>query len=275
MRFVKMEGIGNDFILIHGMDDSAIESLRNRAARLCDRRFGIGADGIVFVLPPKSPQADFRMRIINSDAGEAEMCGNGIRCFHRYCLDEALTARQSLTIETNAGLKHTVFDGAMVRVDMGRPVLDAASIPTTQQSGQVVMHPLVIDNRIFLVTAVSMGNPHAVIFTDELSDDLVLNFGAQIERHTFFPRHVNVEFVVVQSRDEFRMRVFERGCGETLACGTGTCAAAVAGIVTGRLGATVKAHLPGGDLTIEWAGNVDNPVFMTGAATRVFCGEIA
>jgi diaminopimelate epimerase len=274
MRFVKMQGIGNDFILCHGKSDAEIEAMLGEVQHICDRRKGIGADGIIFALPPRSASADFRMRILNSDGSEAEMCGNGIRCLHRYCQDENLTAKASLAIETGAGIVRTSRDGARIRVEMGPPVLDASKIPTTQSSGRVLNQPLAVDGDTFHITAVSMGNPHAVIFIEKLTDALVLGIGKKIECHPFFPRRVNVEFVKIISNSAIVMRVYERGCGETQACGTGACAAVVAGILNGILAHKVNATLPGGELSIEWDGVETHPVFLTGPAEKVFEGVI-
>jgi diaminopimelate epimerase len=261
--------------MTHGHSDADIAAMRSRFVWLCDRRTGIGADGVIFVLEPTIAEAQFRMRIFNNDASEAEMCGNGIRCFHRYCLDAGLTDRDALTIETGAGLIRTALAGEEIRVDMGRPILEADRIPTRQTQGQVIDQPLEVQGRVFRITAVSMGNPHAVIFTDELTDELVWQWGRAIETHPFFPRKVNVEFIQVLSSSEVRMRVWERGCGETQACGTGACAAAVAGILNRKHGNEVTVHLPGGDLLIQWDGNREHSVFMTGPAVRVFTGEAA
>ncbi len=274
MKFVKMEGIGNDFIVTHDITPGAVERLVERAANLCDRRRGIGADGLVLVLP--SSIADFRMRIINSDGSEAEMCGNGIRCFANYIAQQSLSEKTRLTIETLAGIMVTDrLENGMVRVNMRPPVLDAKTIPVdTDVAGPVVGHPLVLDTSQLHFTAVSMGNPHAVIYSETLSDEMVLGMGPRIECHPLFPRKVNVEFVRVLSRSEVSMRVWERGCGETEACGTGACAAAVAGILNNVHDTEVTVHLPGGDLQIEWRGKPDEPVYMTGPARDVYYGTV-
>lgn len=273
MRFVKMEGLGNDFIVTHHAGTKAVPLLLPKVTKLCDRRRGVGADGVILVLP-SGKDADFRMRIFNADGGEAEMCGNGIRCCALYVKQEGLSPKSRLSFETGAGIILTERRGSLVRVDMGAPVLAAADIPTLQKTGRVVRMPVRALDRTFEITGVSMGNPHAVIFTDTLSDKLVRHYGAALENNKFFPRRVNVEFVTVLSPAEISMRVWERGCGETQACGTGACAAAVAGIVNKKLHSPVTVHLPGGDLKIEWDGDEAHSVYMTGPAARVFKGEI-
>jgi diaminopimelate epimerase len=272
VKFVKMEGLANDFILTHGLSERAAESIRGKTRLLCDRRRGIGADGIIFVLPSK--KADFRMRIFNSDGSEPEMCGNGIRCFALYVKKTGLWKKSRLSVETLAGIIQTEFRGDLIKVNMGAPIVDAQRIPVAQPSGRVVMKPLSVDGEKFLVTAVSMGNPHAVVYARKLSDDLVLRIGKKLESHQFFPKKVNVEFIRVISRKEISMRVFERGCGETMACGTGACAAVVSGIINKKHDRKVTVHLLGGDLFIEWNGELSQPVYMTGPAQWVFSGEI-
>jgi diaminopimelate epimerase len=274
MKFVKMHGIGNDFIFMHGVAEDGILRIVSRAPTLCVRRKGIGADGIIFVLRPESGSADFRMRYFNADGSEAQMCGNGIRCFTRYVRDMNLTRKSRLVIETAAGNKTTTLAGEMITVDMGPPVLDAVKIPTRKASGMVVNEPVRIGDTEFAVTAVSIGNPHAVIYSDSLSDNVVLGYGPQLECHPFFPEKTNVEFITVLSPAEIRMRVWERGCGETQACGTGACAAVVAGVITNKHDNKVIVHLLGGDLSISWDGDAAHPVFMTGPAVRVYAGEI-
>ncbi len=274
MQFVKMEGIGNDFILMHGLTEDEFRAIPEETRFLCDRRKGIGADGVITVLPPVTAQADYRMRIFNADGSEAEMCGNGIRCFALYVNELGLSDKQRLAIETKAGLIVTERHGDMITVDMGRPILDGGKIPTAKSSGQVVMEPITVGENEFKVTAVSMGNPHAVIYTRQMSDDMVLGIGAKLESHPFFPQKTNVEFVRVLSAHEIEMRVFERGVGETMACGTGACAATVAGVVTGKHNNEVTVHLRGGDLSIAWRGNINDSVFMTGPANIVYRGKI-
>ncbi|MFW6221378.1 MAG: diaminopimelate epimerase [Fibrobacterota bacterium] len=270
MRFVKMEGLANDFIMVRPEDDEIRKRILEQAASICDRRRGIGADGIIFI--EHSDRVDFRMRIINSDGSEAEMCGNGIRCFSLYIHVYGLSSKHTLAIETGAGIIHTqkLEDG--YKVSMGPPVLKAADIPTTHSDERVIQFPLEVEGQRYPITSVGMGNPHAVMFSDELSDELVLGIGPKIEAHPFFPNKTNVEFVRVDNSSEITMRVFERGCGETMACGTGACAAVVAGILNKKHNNRVLAHLTGGDLEIEWDGDPQHPVFMTGPAREVFEG---
>jgi len=274
LHFLKMHGIGNDFIVTHEITPDQVSSIRKNTVRLCDRRRGIGGDGVILILPPSSKNADFRMRIFNSDGSEPEMCGNGIRCCAQYVKLMKLSDKQSLTFATGAGPISTFQnDDGLIRVTMSRPILDAAVIPTTQPSGRVIMHDLVIDGRSFKITAVSMGNPHAVIYADDLTDELVHTWGRKIETHPFFPKKTNVEFIKILSDQEIRMRVWERGCGETQACGTGACASVVSGIVNKLHGKKITVHLLGGDLVIEWDGSIERPVYMTGPAEVSFKGS--
>lgn len=274
MNFTKMEGLGNDFIVTHEVEEKDIFLVQKQVAALCDRRRGIGADGIIFVL--KSDTCDFRMRIFNSDGSEPEMCGNGVRCFALYADLFGLSNSRKLTIETLAGKIVTeVLDHNKVMVNMGKPVLDAPNIPVKELSGRVVQKSLRVDNKDFKITAVSMGNPHAVIYVkDEITDELVHVWGPKIEVNEFFPKKTNVEFIKVLSAKEIQMRVWERGCGETQACGTGACASAVSGIINGLHENEVTVHLPGGDLEVSWSGDANDPVFMTGPANAVFAGSI-
>ncbi|HEX2956000.1 MAG TPA: diaminopimelate epimerase [Chitinispirillaceae bacterium] len=273
MNFLKMEGLGNDFLVTHEVSSGMVQTVARHASRICDRRRGVGADGLIFVLP--SRRADFRMRIINSDGSEAEMCGNGIRCFALYVKLLQLTDLNHLVIETAAGEIITdTIDDCMVKVNMGSPAIDASRIPVAQNSGTVIMKEMSIGDKSFQVTAVSMGNPHAVIYSGELTDSLVHGYGKQIESHPFFPKKTNVEFIKVLSQKEIEMRVWERGCGETQACGTGACASVVSGIINKKHGNDITVHLPGGKLQIQWSGNLSDPVFMTGPARKVFEGII-
>lgn len=273
MKFVKMEGLSNDFIVTHGLKEEDYNNAVNKIALLCDRRRGIGADGIIFVLPAEAENADYRMEIFNSDGGEAEMCGNGIRCLALYLNEMGLSRKRKFSIETLAGIIKTERIDNEIRVNMGVPVFDAGRIPTKKAEGQVIMEPIPIENREFRITAVSMGNPHAVIYADQLTDDLVLGFGPTLESHPFFPTKANIEFIKVLSDHEIEMRVYERGCGETMACGTGACAAVAAGIINKKHNNKVTVHLLGGDLLVEWEGNTNSPVYMTGPANMVFRGE--
>jgi diaminopimelate epimerase len=276
MRFTKMHGAGNDYVYVDGFREQLPANPAELAIRVSDRHRGIGGDGLILIVP--SAVADARMRMYNADGSEAEMCGNGIRCVAKYVYDHGLACKPELRIETGRGvLTLQVFPGAdgrvaRVRVNMGLPILEAARIPTTLEGTPPKNVPLTVGDCTLAVTCVSMGNPHCVTFVEELSDDWVLRIGPQVEVHPAFPKKVNAEFIQVLSPREFRMRVWERGSGETQACGTGACAALVAGVVTGRLERTALAHLPGGDLELEWPAD-DSPVFMTGPAVEVFSGE--
>ncbi|MCE5311531.1 MAG: diaminopimelate epimerase [Nitrospiraceae bacterium] len=275
INFTKMHGLGNDFIVI---DCRAIDlpDLTGLAKKLADRRFGIGADQILLLYP--SQKADFMMKILNADGSEVEMCGNGIRCFAKYIWDRGLSDKETLNIETLAGIIRPKKSGDMVRVDMGEPVFDPELVPVkvprpADIKMPVMDYPLMIDNREFMLTFVSMGNPHAVIFIEEdVKEFRVQHYGPMIENHSLFPKRTNVEFIQPVNRTELRMRVWERGSGETLACGTGASASGVAAMAKGLTERAVTIHLAGGDLLIEWAA--DNHVYMTGPATEVFQGEI-
>lgn len=260
MKFAKLEGLKNDFVVMHDLAGLDFDALRRLAPAWCDRRGGIGADGILILSQPTGPAADWRMRIINADGSEAEMCGNGIRCAVLYLFRLGLISKKALVIETLAGRRAVELEGDQVRVDMGIPVLKASQ-------------PLIAGDRTFTGYPVSMGNPHLITYADALTDDLVLNYGPRLSAHPAFPQQTNVEFVRVVTDYEIEMRVYERGCGETPACGTGACAAVAAGASQFRHGAAVTVHLPGGDLWIEWAGP-GHAVLMTGPARWVFSGEI-
>lgn len=272
MKFVKMEGLANDFIITHHVSEENIDAIRKIAPMLCDRRRGIGGDGVILVLPSKT--ADYRMRILNADGSEPEMCGNGIRCFALYVQKTGLWKKPGLSVETIAGVIKTEISGDRIKVTMGAPILDAPLIPVAKQSGRAVMEQLNVDGKNFQVTAVSMGNPHAVVYVDELTDEMVLGYGKKLESHPFFPKRTNVEFVNVLSDKEISVRVFERGCGETMACGTGACASVVSGVINKKHGGSVTVHLPGGDLFIEWDGELSHSVYMTGPAKWVFEGNV-
>jgi diaminopimelate epimerase len=272
-----MHGLGNDFIVVAG-ERELPEGASELAVKLCDRHFGIGADGLVYVLP--SERADFRMRIMNSDGSEAEQCGNAIRCVAKYLYDRGLIRGDTVTIETiGAGVQRlqlTVENGkaVKVRVDMGEPILNGLAVPTTIDQERVVAHPIEADGREFRFTAVSMGNPHCVIFVDDAASFDLHRWGPLLEKHPLFPRKTNVEFVTVKSRSHIVMRVWERGAGPTLACGTGACATLVASVLGGLTDRTATVSLAGGDLLIEWSEE-DNHVYMTGAAAEVFSGTLA
>lgn len=274
MHFTKMHGIGNDYVLIDGFRVKARADRPGLVRALCDRRFGVGADGLLWALPSK--KADFRMRMFNPDGGEAQMCGNGIRCLGKYLYDHGHTRKREITIETRAGIKVLNLEVrgglvARVRVDMGEPGLDRRSLPMKGPAGRVVNEPLRVAGRTFRVTCVSMGNPHCVVYVPSLDRFPFDEIAPKFEQHRAFPERVNTHFIEVVSRREVRQRTWERGAAETWACGTGASAVVVAGVLTGRTGRRILAHLRGGDLDLEWG--IDNHVFMTGAATEVFAGE--
>jgi len=278
MRFSKMHGLGNDYVVIDCLRQEANlpeRRLPQLAREMSDRHFGVGADGIVLILPSRS--AHFRMRIFNSDGSEAEMCGNGVRLFAKYVYERKLTRRTELEIETLAGIirpRLQIRSGEVlaVKVDLGAPRLDRKEIPMRGKPGQVINERLRVLGERFEVTCVSMGNPHCVLFVDDVDKFPVERIGPAIENHDFFPRRTNVEFVQVLSPTELRMRVWERGAGETLACGTGASASLVAANLTGRAERKAVAHLRGGDLKVSWAP-ASNHVFITGPAEEVFSGE--
>lgn len=276
MNFTKMHGLGNDFIVVAG-EQALPDNASELAVQLCNRFFGIGADGLVYILP--SEKADFRMRIINSDGSEAEQCGNAIRCVAKYVYDNGLTNQEEITVETlGAGVQKVqlkVEGGKVqtVRVDMGQPILNGLQVPTTVDAERVIEHPIEVDGREFKFTAVSMGNPHCVIYVDDAVSFDLETWGPKLETHPMFPRKINVEFVTVNSRNQADMRVWERGAGPTLACGTGACATLVASVLTGATDRTATISLKGGDLLIEW-NETDNHVYMTGPAAEVFRGML-
>lgn len=274
MRFTKMHGAGNDYIYVDCFRSPIPPDPAALAREVSDRHFGIGGDGLILICP--SEPADARMRMFNADGSEAEMCGNGIRCVAKYLYDHRICRKKTVSIETGRGvlvLELEVAGGRVrqVRVDMGEPVLTAAQIPTTLPGDPPLAAEISVDGQKLQLNCVSMGNPHAVLFVDQLSDETVLGLGPRIEKDPHFPRRVNVEFAQVLSADEMRMRVWERGSGETMACGTGACAVCVAGALTGRTARKVLVHLRGGDLELEWAAN--NHVYLTGPAVEVFSGQ--
>lgn len=274
VKFTKMHGLGNDFILIDAVNQNDLPPLAAFCKEYSDRRFGIGFDQALILHPSQhsSMTADFRMEIFNADGSQVEMCGNGIRCFAKYIWDRGLSGKAELAIETLAGIIKPVKAGDMVRVDMGEPVLDGPAIPVNLE-GKIRGYPLSIEDQEFRITCVSMGNPHAVIFMEDVKSFPVAGYGPFIENHTLFPKRINVEFVKVVNKGEINMRVWERGSGETLACGTGACASAVAAYLNGFTGRDVVVHLAGGDLRIEWSEK-DDHVYMTGPAVEVYDGEI-
>lgn len=278
MNFTKMHGLGNDFIVIAGEQELPAHS-SELAIQLCNRFFGIGADGLVYILP--SDIADYKMRIINSDGSESEQCGNAVRCVAKYIYEHGLvdSSRTELSVETlGAGAQQvrlTLVDGKVtaVRVDMGEPVLQGKLVPTTIDQEQVLNYPIEVDGREFRFTAVSMGNPHCVIYVDDAVGFDLAVWGPKLEVHPLFPRRVNVEFATVKSRDVMDMRVWERGAGPTLACGTGACATLVSSVLNGLSDRSATVSLKGGDLFIEW-NEADNHVYMTGPAEQVYTGTI-
>ena len=274
MKFTKMHGIGNDYIYVNGFEEQ-IDHPAEVARAVSDRHFGIGSDGLILILP--STQADFRMRMFNADGSEAQMCGNGIRCLAKYVYDRGMTQKTTIQVETLAGVlalqlfpSHGVVEKVCVK--MGEPRLERAQIPMQGPAGRVLREPLVVDGTTFEVTAVSMGNPHCIVFVDDPQTFDVTSWGPRFEHHPAFPEGVNTEFVQVLDAQTFSMRVWERGSGETLACGTGASAVAVACHLTGRTGRRVTGHLRGGSLELEW-NETDNQVYMTGPAVEVFNGE--
>lgn len=275
MKFTKVQGLGNDFVVVNGIEEQ-LEDFAAAAVKICDRHFGVGADGLVVVLP--SETADFRMRIFNSDGSEAEMCGNVTRCFAKYVYEHGLTAKTRLTIETLAGIivPELQFDAegkiSAVRVDMGVPRLKRGEIPMTGPADeQVIGEALEIGGEIYHVTCVSMGNPHCIIFVPDISMVPLEEIGPKIENHPKFPRKTNVEFLQVLNDQEMIMRVWERGAGVTLACGTGSCAALAAAVLNGKTGRRALIHLDGGDLTLEWDEDSGH-IYKTGPAEEVFSG---
>jgi len=272
LPFTKMHGLGNDFVVLDGLSHPLPE-IAPHARRLCDRRFGIGCDQLLVVLPASDPTCDLRMQIFNADGSEVEMCGNGIRCFARYCFDRGLTDKEEMRVETGAGVIIPRLEGTQVRVDMGVPRLAGPEIPTTSDEPVVIAHPLEVAGEVRRFTCVSMGNPHAVCFVERVSEVALARLGPAAERHPFFPQRANVEFVEVVAPDEVTVRVWERGAGETLACGTGASAVCVAGVLEGRAEREVTVHLPGGDLHLAWSEG-DDHVYMTGPTAEVFTGEI-
>lgn len=270
LKFTKMHGAGNDFIVIDARKKK-IAKPDKLAKELCQRNFSVGADGLILVLPSK--KADYKMRIFNPDGSEPEMCGNGIRCFAMFLHEKGITKKQKLSVETGAGIIKPELVMGQVRVDMGQPILTPAKIPILSDSEPVINDGLDLKEQTIHITAVSMGNPHAVVFVNDLETYPVEAIGREVESHQSFPNKTNVEFIEVKNKNELKMRVWERGAGQTLACGTGACASLVAASLNGKTGRKAKVHLPGGTLTIEWDES-DKHVYMTGPAETVFDGEI-
>lgn len=272
LRFTKMHGTGNDFVVLD-LISQRFQLSPAHVRKLADRHFGVGCDQVLVVEAPSSPDVDFRYRIFNADGEEVEQCGNGARCFARFVRDKKLTTKDVITVQTNTGLiQLRVRNNHEVEVDMGPPVLTPANIPFAAEL-QATSYPLLVDGSELTIGAVSMGNPHAVLRVDDVDTAEVERLGPLIESHGDFPKRVNAGFMQVVSDNKIRLRVFERGVGETLACGTGACAAVVYGITCGWLRDTVTVELPGGKLSISWAGT-DQPVIMTGPTAVVFEGTI-
>ena len=275
LRFAKMQGLGNDYVYVNCLEEEVSDPV-SLARMVSDRHFGIGSDGLILIRP--SSKADFFMEMFNADGSRSAMCGNGIRCVGKYVYDHGLTSKTDISVNTLAGVKHLeleIEDGkvASVTVDMGEPVLEPTLIPVHVDRAPVIAHPIEVAGRRFEMTCVSMGNPHAVVFVDDVAGFPIEEIGRPFEVHPAFPERVNVEFIEPLSRSEVRMRVWERGTGETLACGTGACASTVACALNGLTDDEVTVHLLGGDLRVRW--DVErNRVFMTGPAATVFEGEI-
>ncbi|MFA6581372.1 MAG: diaminopimelate epimerase [Paludibacter sp.] len=277
MKFTKMHGTGNDYIYVNGFEEN-IENPVEFSIKYSDRHKGIGSDGLVIIMP--SATCDFRMRMFNADGSESEMCGNASRCIGKYVYDKGMTKKTSLTLETLAGIKVLALfindenKVDKVTVDMGEPILQAELIPTTIQKTNVINEAVVFNADIhYNITTVSMGNPHAVIYTNHIEQLDLPKIGPVIENAAIFPRRTNTEFIEVLSKDRIKMRVWERGSGETMACGTGACASVVAGVLNGVNNRKTTVELIGGELIIEWK-EADNHVYLTGSATTVFEGEI-
>jgi diaminopimelate epimerase len=271
-----MHGLGNDYVYVSGFGQTIPEDIPAVAVAVSDRHFGIGGDGLILILP--SDKADARMRMFNADGSEGEMCGNGVRCVAKYVHDHGIASKPRISIETGRGVltldvtKDEAGKAEWITVDMGEPILEAVKIPTTLAGSPVVDAPVEAGGTTWKGTAVSMGNPHFVIFVDDLSKVDLAKVGPLLERHEVFPKRVNVHFAEVVDRSTVKMVTWERGSGITLACGTGACSVCVAGILTGRTDRSITAYLPGGPLKLSWPDDTAS-VFMTGPATEVFSGE--
>lgn len=277
MKFTKMHGAGNDYVYVNCFAETVVNPAEV-AIQVSNRNFGIGSDGLILIMP--SDKADVRMRMFNSDGSESEMCGNGIRCVAKYAYDHGIVTKTEITAETGAGiLTLQLFPNAAnkvdrVRVNMGPPRLSREEIPMNgTPTPQVVAEELTVLDKTFKITCVSMGNPHCIIYVDDVDNFPVATYGPLIENHQLFPRRTNVEFIQIISRTEVKQRTWERGAGETLACGTGASAVCVAGVLNNLTDRKILNHLAGGDLELEWVEN--GPVFMTGPATEVFSGDIS
>lgn len=280
ISFTKYQGLGNDFVLIDNRDRTEPHITPEQAINWCDRNFGVGADGVIFLLPAEKglPKGRYTMRIFNSDGSEPEMCGNGIRCLAKFMTDlgiEPVDGRYE--VNTNAGLMALQLNpDGQVTVDMGEPILIATEIPTklVEADRKAIDVPLTVDGKVWQVTAVSMGNPHCITFVQDVASIPLHDIGPKFENHPAFPQRTNTEFIEAIAPDHIRMLVWERGAGATLACGTGACAAVVAGVLNGKCDRNCTVSLPGGDLRIHWSGE-NNHVFMTGSAEKVFSGAIS
>ena len=273
MKFTKMQGLGNDYVYVNCFKEK-IENPSEVAIKVSNRNFGVGSDGLIMINPSKV--ADFEMEMYNADGSRGEMCGNGIRCVGKYVYDYGLTDKTSISVETVGGIKYldfTVENGKVKLVDMGSPELVPANIPIVAEGDSVINAPIVVDGKEYRMTGVSMGNPHTVVYIDDVQGLEIEKIGPKFENHECFPNRVNTEFARVIDRNTVEMRVWERGSGETLACGTGACAVAVASILNGLTENKVTVKLLGGDLQIEW-DRESNKVFMTGPAAVSFEGEI-
>ena len=275
MRFTKMQGLGNDYVYVNCFREN-VENPSEMAIKVSDRHFGIGSDGLILIKP--SEVADFRMDMYNADGSQAEMCGNGIRCVAKYVYDYGLTDQTEISVETLAGIKYLklqIADGKVSRitVNMGQPELVPDKIPVQADGDRVVDEPIVVNGVTYKMTCVSMGNPHCIVFVDDTADFPLEEIGPMFENHERFPKRVNTEFIQILNRNEVNMRVWERGSGETLACGTGACASAVACVLNGLTEDEITLHLLGGDLSVRW-DQKENVVYMTGPAKVVFDGEI-
>ncbi|MBD2395943.1 diaminopimelate epimerase [Cyanobacterium aponinum FACHB-4101] len=278
LKFSKYHGLGNDFILIDNRHQSQPLVSQEEAVKMCDRHFGIGADGVIFVLAGEG-DTDYTMRIFNSDGSEPEMCGNGIRCFAQFIteLEGKEEIGKTYRIHTLAGLIcPTIMGNGQIKVDMGEPQLEAEKIPTTlgKTGEKVVNESLIVGDRTYHVSCVSMGNPHCLVFVEDIEQINLNEIGSKFENHPVFPQKTNTEFIQIISHNYLKMKVWERGAGITLACGTGACATVVAGVLNERCDRISTVELPGGCLEIEWSEK-DNHVYMTGPATKVFSGQIA
>lgn len=273
MKFSKMNGCGNDYVYINCFEEN-VENPSELSIKMSNRNFGVGSDGIILICP--DDKADFKMRMFNADGSEAQMCGNGIRCVGKFVYDKGLTDKETVSVNTLAGIKYLDFnieDGKVktVKVDMGEPILEAEKIPVLSENSPVIDKKIISAGKEFLFTCVSMGNPHAVTFVEDTDNFDVEKYGSQVEVSPEFPERTNTEFIEVISREHVKMRVWERGSGETLACGTGACASVVAGVLKGILDRKTTVDLLGGTLYIEW-NEKDNHVYMTGPAEFSFEG---